>query len=277
MFPSEEIVSRIERAEANLIREGIEASSARQANACSFCLDIGGGIAGFGEAGSPLNKVTGIGLGRDISEEEIARVEEAYHRVECPVQVELSTHASPSVGELLTSRGYALKGFECVVGCDPARCEVGGSESGVTIERLDGDIEEWIRVIVEGFLAPDAQGMPTHERFPRDVLERIIRDLAACESKRQYLAMREGVAAGGASVRFDRDGVAQFCGASTLPEHRRRGVQSALIRARMHDAIERGCTIATTTVQARSKSMENMMRFGFGLLYARAVLVREWV
>jgi ribosomal protein S18 acetylase RimI-like enzyme len=43
------------------------------------------------------------------------------------------------------------------------------------------------------------------------------------------------------------DGVAQLVGAATAPAHRRRGVQSALLRARLADAAEAGCDIAVVT------------------------------
>jgi len=69
--------------------------------------------------------------------------------------------------------------------------------------------------------------------------------------------------------------VAQLCGAATLPEHRRRGVQSALLAARLEDAARRGCDLAVVTTQPGSKSQENVQRQGFELVYARAVLVKE--
>ena len=71
------------------------------------------------------------------------------------------------------------------------------------------------------------------------------------------------------------DGLAQLAGASTLPLHRRRGVQSALLRARLLDAASRGCDLAVVTTEPASKSQENAQRAGFTLLYPRAILVRR--
>jgi ribosomal protein S18 acetylase RimI-like enzyme len=70
------------------------------------------------------------------------------------------------------------------------------------------------------------------------------------------------------------DGLAQLSGAATLPAHRRRGVQSALLRARLVDAAAAGCDLAVVTTDPGSKSQENVQRAGFELLYARAILVR---
>jgi ribosomal protein S18 acetylase RimI-like enzyme len=70
------------------------------------------------------------------------------------------------------------------------------------------------------------------------------------------------------------NGVAQLCGAATLPEHRRRGVQTALLRERLAEAAREGCDVAVVTTQPGSPSQENAQRQGFELLYARAVLIK---
>ena len=66
-----------------------------------------------------------------------------------------------------------------------------------------------------------------------------------------------------------------LCGAATLPASRRRGVQSALLQARLVRAREAGCDMAVVTTQPGSKSQENVQRAGFELIYSRAVLVKE--
>jgi ribosomal protein S18 acetylase RimI-like enzyme len=77
----------------------------------------------------------------------------------------------------------------------------------------------------------------------------------------------------GASLRVC-DGVATLCGAATHPQHRRRGVQSALLATRVRAAAAAGCDVAVVTTQPGSKSHENVQRQGFELLYTRAILVR---
>ena len=83
-----------------------------------------------------------------------------------------------------------------------------------------------------------------------------------------------GVAVGGATMRIYR-GVAQLCGAATLPAYRRRGVQTALLEARLADAAAAGCDLAVVTTLPGSKSHQNVQRRGFEILYTRAVLVRS--
>jgi ribosomal protein S18 acetylase RimI-like enzyme len=89
----------------------------------------------------------------------------------------------------------------------------------------------------------------------------------------RYVALLEGAIAGGAGLRIE-DGVAQLAGAATAPAHRRRGVQTALLSARLVDAAAAGCDVAVITTQPGSKSQQNAQRRGFELLYTRAVLVK---
>lgn len=274
LFADEKTVARIERAECSLLTDGVRAGVARRDMPGAFSDALCGGVAGFAEAGSPLNKVAGLGITECINESALEAIERKYTERDCPVQIELSTHADPSVGETLTARGYQLVGFENVLAHDLRSLAAIDLPEDVSINPSDtGDFDHWLRTIVDGFAAPDVQGVPSHESFPTDVLERIIGDLATARGMSRLLAKRAGQPAGGASMRM-ADGVAQLCGAATLPDHRRRGVQTALLLTRLHQARDADCDLAVVTTQPGSKSMQNVMKQGFSLLYARAVLVK---
>jgi GNAT superfamily N-acetyltransferase len=132
---------------------------------------------------------------------------------------------------------------------------------------------ENVDVVVEAVAHPDARGVPSHEEFPRAVVARAMRDFTAAGVLR-YIALRDGVVAGGASYRV-AEGVAQFTGAATAPEHRRHGVQTALLSARLAAAAAAGCDVAVVTTQPGSTSQQNAQRRGFDLLYTRAILVKQ--
>jgi hypothetical protein len=101
------------------------------------------------------------------------------------------------------------------------------------------------------------------------VIARAMRDLAAAAGVMRYVALRDGVIAGGASFRMAK-GVAQLTGAATAPAHRRRGAQTALLSARLADAAAAGCDIAVITTQPGSKSQQNAQRPGLRFaLYPR--------
>jgi len=99
----------------------------------------------------------------------------------------------------------------------------------------------------------------------------VVRGMAGARGLVRFLARRSGEPAGGASFR-SADGVAQLCGAGTLPAHRRRGVQAALLEHSLAEAARAGCELAVVTTLPGSKSQENVQRQGFELLYARAIL-----
>jgi ribosomal protein S18 acetylase RimI-like enzyme len=238
-------------------------------------LELAGGVATYTGPGSPMNKVAGLGFGGAVDEDDLAEVERAFAERGVPVQAEVATLADPSVGAMLTRRGYVLQGFENVLGrslpiADP-------SEIGAGIEVSAGDeatFGTWFDLLVTGFSHPDTQGVPSHEEISREALEQPISDMAAGAGFHHYLAHRDGVLAGAAGLRVAA-GVAQLCGAATLPAHRRRGVQSALLVSRLADAAAQGCDIAIVTTQPGSKSQQNVHRQGFSLLYSRAILLRE--
>jgi ribosomal protein S18 acetylase RimI-like enzyme len=105
-------------------------------------------------------------------------------------------------------------------------------------------------------------------------MSRIVRDFATAAGFLRFVAKRDGEPAGSASMRLGA-GIAQLCGAATLPKHRRRGVQSSLLEHRLALAAAHGCAIAVMTTLPGSKSMQNALRAGFALLYSRNVLRRE--
>lgn len=273
LFATTELAARIEAAESDLIRAGAEAfehASGRRA----LLLPLAGGLAVHTREGSPLNKVVGLGFGGAPSAGELAEVERAHAaRSAASIQVELATLAEPGIAELLTRRGYRLVGFENVLGrALPAEL---AAPPDVRVEAgIEGDLEAWIDAVVTGFATPDVQGVASHESFPRELLETVMREMALARGSVRYLAHRAGELAGGASMRLS-GGVALLTGAATLPAHRRRGVQSALLAHRLGIAAERGCDVAVVTTQPGSKSMQNVQKLGFDLLYARAILVRE--
>ena len=218
--------------------------------------------------------MAGLGFAGVPAEGELAAVEQAFASCASPVQVELSELAEPALGGLLTDRGYRLEGFENVLG--RSLVDVPERVAGIEVRRSgDDELEAWLDVVVEASVIADEQGVPSHEDFPREVIADALRDFfAGADGVVRYGALRDGVLVGGASIRL-AGGVAQMAGAATAPAHRRRGVQSALLAARLADAAAAGCDVAVVTTQPGSKSHENVQRQGFDLLYARAVLVKS--
>ena len=73
----------------------------------------------FTGAGSPVNKVIGLGFDDPVPESAWDNVERLFSERQCAVRVEISTLADPAVAAGLTRRGYVLAEFENVLGFDP--------------------------------------------------------------------------------------------------------------------------------------------------------------
>jgi GNAT superfamily N-acetyltransferase len=274
LFGGTALAERIERAEAGLMAAASDAARGRRPTAGSFVIPIAGGQATFAEVGSPFNKVAGLGFGGVPSLAALDEIERAFAARGAPVQVELAHLADPAIGALLTGRGYRLMSFENVLGLALTGQPERVAPPGIEVRRSgDEEFDSWLDVVQDGFSHPDAQGVPTHEDFPREVIAGAERDFAAAGVVR-YAAWRDGIMAGGGSFR-PAEGIAQLTGAATAPAHRRRGVQTALLSARLADAAAAGCDIAVVTTQPGSKSQQNVQRRGFDLLYTRAVLVKQ--
>jgi GNAT superfamily N-acetyltransferase len=273
LFCDSALVARIERADTELVTAASRAAHRRNGGR-GFARPLAGGVASFAEPGSPFNKVAGVGFAGVPDAAELDEVERAFAACDAPVQVELPHLADPAIGELLTGRGYRLESFENVLGRalgdEPERV----TPPGIEVRRSgDDEFDAWLDVSADAAAQPDEQGVPWHEEFPREVYLRAERDGAAAGVVR-YAALRDGVLAGGAGLRLV-DGIAQFAGAGTAPAHRRRGIQAALLSARLVDATAAGCDVAVIVTQPGSKSQENAQRRGFDLLYTRAVLVKQ--
>lgn len=279
MFATGSLAKRIEHAEAGLILEAAQACARRVPADRMVVREACGGVGVYVEPGAPFNKVAGLGFDGVPPLEFFESLEKEFADRQAPLQFEVSSLADPLMVRTLTQRAYLLVGFENVLGLNlqarPADVLTASADDIVVREATATESSVWIDTVTTGFLQPDVfDGPPSHESFARELLERIFADMAAAPGGGRYLARRQGVVAGGAGLRM-QDGVAQLNGAATLPEHRRRGVQSALLRHRLAEAARRGCDVAVVTTQPGSKSQENVQRSGFSLLYTRAILVKE--
>jgi ribosomal protein S18 acetylase RimI-like enzyme len=276
LFATATLARRIEQAECSLVADMARAVSRRLGADAVVIAPIAGGSAISAGIGSPLNKLAGIGF-EPVDDSVLGVIEGEFERRGIPLQVELSSLASPGIAAMLTRRGYTLTGFENVLGLPLGTLAMPPEDSAIAICRTDADeARRWIDVIATGFAHADTfDGPVSNESYGRELLEQIFEDTLGVDGSVRYMARRDGSLAGAASMRLS-NGVAQLCGAATLPEHRRRGVQTALLATRLRDAARDGCDIAIVTTQPGSKSQENVQRQGFSLLYTRAILVKSW-
>ena len=274
MTGSIEMARRIEAAETRLSLEMVDVSR-RNGTDGVFCLRVGSGAAVYCGPGAPMTKVIGVGIAESLTDEDIDRVEEAYAPTGEHPGWEMATLGDfPSIRRL-ESRGYRLQRIEMVLGRDLLRATlIDPVPADIRIER--GHDEEWARISIAGFSAAETvegRDVPG-EQYDSSILERVVQQFADIHEVRRYVAFLHGVPAGAAGARVD-GGVYQLCGAATLPAFRRRGVQSALLSARLAEARAENCDLTVVTVEPGSRSQANVQRRGFTPLYSRLVLARE--
>jgi GNAT superfamily N-acetyltransferase len=128
-----------------------------------------------------------------------------------------------------------------------------------------GEIELWVMTVAQGFT----------EHYPvTDEIVRVMKLFALREKTECYLATIDGRVAGGATLAV-RGRIAGLFGASTLPEFRKRGVQTALLQKRLERAAELGCELAMSLAQPGSVSQRNIARHRFETLYTRVKFERD--
>jgi hypothetical protein len=186
------------------------------------------------------------------------------------VRVETCPLADASLIGHFGKRGYRVTEFSNVMALplDGAYRAQNQSEPprGLVIEQVDhGQVDLWTLTVSQGF-AEKGPVVP-------EIVE-VMRMFALSPGVECYLARVDGKAAGGGTLAI-RDGVAGLFGASTLPAFRKRGVQTALLHARLARAAEAGCDLAVCLAQPGSTSQRNLVRQGFTVLYTRVKFERD--
>ena len=274
MFADTALGARIDRAEGRLCaRLAAGARSNQQGGA--LALPISGGVAIFAGPRSPMNKVIGLGFDTPLDLDALGTIEARWRARDEPVRIELSTLTDPAIAGALSDRGYRLRGFENVLACQLQNLPEPQAFRDVSVDLIaDDETQVWFDIAVDAFSNMDGTGSVADEAFTREELARSLGDLLGGMAYDRYLARIDGQAVGEAALHLD-DRLALLAGSGTLPPFRGRGVQKALVQRRLHDARDAGCDFAVVVTAPGTRSQDNVMRRGFELLYARAILVRE--
>ena len=210
----------------------------------------------FAGLGSPIGRATGAGLDRPFTAEDLDRVEQFYRAHKAPSQVDLCPMHEPAVFEMFKERGYAIAELNNVLYRKlDARGEVSTAPAGMRDSAQPGRGGRQAGAIVESAFFPD--GAPEAFRgliAPFYQMERALAFVATVDGK---------LVACGTGLVIPEHRVFALCGAGTLAEFRGRGLQTALLRARMAAAVEAGCEYAVVVTQGGTTSQRNAERWAF--------------
>jgi DNA-binding winged helix-turn-helix (wHTH) protein len=276
IFAGAELAGRIDFAEARMCATVVSALGSLR-GFTPIVQPIAGGLAVYSKPGSPLNKVIGLGLTKDLDLAPLAVIEEQWRLRREAVRVELSTLADPVVACTLSERGFRMVGFENVLGCHLNTLPPQKNDSRVEVELVDDDKKRafWVEVAVKAFSTLDGTGAVAEVGYEREQLTEDFTDASTAPDFHHYLAYSGGLLAGVATLRMDGT-LAQIWGGGTLPQFRGRGVQKALLLRRMQDAKAAGCEMCVIITPPGARSQENALRSGFTLLYSRAIFVKSF-
>lgn len=270
LFVSIEFARDLEQAECDLLTGCCGAIASQREGI--VVLPFAGGVAAFAGDDTPLNKIAGLGFEGLPTDQEMDRAEAIYFDRGARAQVEVCCMADIELSAMLTKRGYQVAGYENVL-VRPLDREVETGASEITVEHSE-ELPDWLDAVVEGFLNPDAQGIAPPDEFNREALRKVIVDMDSHPQLHRYSALIDGQIVGGASISIGKR-FAQLCGASTLPEFRRRGAQTALLHQRLIDSAKAGCEYAAVATLPGSKSQMNVQKHGFEHAYTKAIFVRQ--
>ena len=220
----------------------------------------GGALAVFDGVGSPCTQTFGLGIFEELNPPILDKIEAFFLDREAPVLHEVSPFAGVAALEMLCRRGYRPVELSSVL-YRPVERPAATCRGNVNV-RVTGQQEAdlWSRISAIGW----AHDHPEVMEFMLQLGSvSVAREQSVC-----FLAEVDG-RPGAAGVLCMHEGVALFGGSSTVPELRRRGLQTALLEERMCYASDHACDLAMMVAMPGSDSQRNAERKGFQVAYTR--------
>jgi hypothetical protein len=231
---------------------------------------VAGCWAFFNGAADPSTRAIWADSGK-VSDGDLSRLENFFlERGAQPKVLIGDVSSSADLVSRLINRGYEYGETLCTWWKALPAPETPVLVQGISVVEVHPEgVEAWARTVATGFQETD--GSCGDEIGSHEVRSYAVRALR--ENCQSYLALIEGEPTGGAVLEIV-NGIALVRTASTRYAQRRKGVQAALISARLRAASRAGCTIAFSMANKGSGSERNLRRFGFQLLQEGCTLSR---
>ncbi|QSQ26574.1 GNAT family N-acetyltransferase [Pyxidicoccus parkwayensis] len=226
-------------------------------------LHVAGGRAIYTGPRALFSIALGVGLDGAVSATDVDRMEALLGQDGGLVRIELSSFADPSLSRELARRRYTVESFQLVWWRQPA--EVPPPPPGVTVRPLHaGEERTWAGLFFHAYA-----GRPVAAEV--ELLGGLNLTRTPCNTC--FFACVDG-APRGVGVVSATEGVALLSGDGVPPPYRGRGLQLALIHARLAWAAERGCDVATASTEPSTASQRSYEKAGFRCAYPKLVMVR---
>lgn len=269
LFADLALAQRLERNEALNLADCALVMQRLQADTSARVLPVADSVAVFTQPDFPINRAAALGLSAPVSADDLDAVEDFYRGYGLPAKIDLCPLGDRSLVDELGRRGYGFSMFFNVQ-IRPSMAE-------------DADLAPppEIRVVpatgasAELWALTMACNSSPHEPIADDntwlALARIVtqRPGVTC-----FLATIGDEVVGGAALMI-REGLVTFFSTTTLLPYRGRGVQMALVRARLAFAARAGCDLVTVSTLPGNQSQRNMQRAGFQVVYTRIIMCKD--
>lgn len=234
-------------------------------------VELMGGVVAWAGVGSWGSQAVGLGLSGPVSDAELDALCAFYDERGGEAKVELLPIADPTLVEGLAARGFVMVRFENmwfreVADGEDLRALLPHGWPDATFDDVrPGEERMFTELAGSGFVAEGE----TMSDADMDLGLRMLEKPGVVG----VIARVDGVPAGAASGAA-HEGCGGLFGASVLPEYRRRGLQSALIVARMERLRERGATQMCIESTPGIPTERNARRLGFELAGTKVLLRR---
>ncbi|MBK7933635.1 MAG: GNAT family N-acetyltransferase [Acidobacteria bacterium] len=247
---------KLERTEARANADFVDTRARLTPESGAAWIEVGGAYAMFDGAESPLTQTFGLGIFEDATAEHLDEIEAFFREREAPVFHEVSPMTDPSLMTLLGERGYRPVELTSVM----------YRELSSDVARRERRPELKTRVItpdeVELWARTSADAWRTEHEALGEFMFNFGSVSAQCSGASPYIAELEGRAIA-TGMLFIYDDICMLAGASTLPDERNQGAQTALLEDRLDFAASNGCKLAIMGTAPGSQSQRNAQKNGF--------------
>ncbi len=263
IFSDRSLSQKLERTEAHANSDFVSTRACLDPASGARWIEVGGAYAMFDGAESPLTQTFGLGIFEETTPEHLDEIEAFFLGYEAPVFHEVSPLVDPSLMELLSGRGYRPIELTSVMYRELSvqNVEFKPRDPALTTRVVTTDeVDLWAKTSADGW-ATEHEGLA-------EFMFKFGRISAQCSGAYPYLAELDGrtVSTG---MLFIYDDVCMLAGASTIPDGRNRGAQTALLEDRLAFAAAEGCTLAIMGASPGSISQRNAQKNGFHIAYTR--------
>ena len=263
IFSDKNLSQKLERTEARSNAAFVEARAKLFPESGAEWMEVSGTYAMFDGIESPLTQTFGLGVFAEIKDAELDQLEAFFKKHDAPVLHEVSPLAEASLIALLNERNYQPLELTSVMfqEIDDANALKLPLNPNIKTRIIKpGEEKLWAQTSANGW-ATEGEGLA-------DFILGFGEISANCEGGFAFLAELDGQVISSGML-FIYDGVAILGGASTIPEGRRQGAQTALLEARLKFAKLQDCTIAAMGALPGSQSQRNAEKNGFRIAYTR--------